>query len=129
MRYWDVNMSKKDPGEKKRLVAAEDPTAKLRSRGPLRSVILSATGQDVGHCNGCGLCDGLKTEEMDVSIGEVLQAANRNENLALTNRTLWNFDTLMEHGVQCQAGLDIVSILITLQREAELRGVKMDEGK
>ena len=60
---------------------------------------------------------------MDLTIGEIMQAANRDDNLALINKTLWQLDGIMERGVQCQAGLDVLSILLALQREAELRGL------
>jgi hypothetical protein len=68
-------------------------------------------------------------EDMDLTVGEILQAANRDDIQALTNKTLRNFDDLMEHGLQCQAGLDVLSILMTLQREADFRGLNPDQAR
>ncbi len=92
------------------------------SRGPLRQVILASTGQDVLQCTKCRSCDDLMADGMDLTFGEVMRAAARDDARALKNDTLWACDELLERGPKCQSGLDIASVILALRREAELRG-------
>ena len=91
-------------------------------RGPLRQVILTSTGQDVLRCTTCWSCDDLMDDGMDLTFGEVMRAAARDDMQALTNNTLWACDELLERQPRCQAGLEITSVILALRREAELLG-------
>lgn len=59
---------------------------------------------------------------MDLSLGEVIRAAARDDELSITNRTIWACEELMGK-VQCPQGLDIPAVILTLRHEAEIRGV------
>ncbi|MGD8604756.1 MAG: hypothetical protein PVF49_09320 [Anaerolineales bacterium] len=59
---------------------------------------------------------------MDLTIGEILHAANHNDESVLACQTLWNCDELLERKLHCQAGLDIASVLLALIRLAQDRG-------
>lgn len=85
----------------------------------LRYAILVSTGQDVQMCSNCWTCEDLRTAGMDLTFGEVLRAAARNDPRALKNRTLWACDELLELNPRCQAGLDLASIVLALRREAQ----------
>jgi len=97
-------------------------TAQSRQRGPLRAIILASTGEDIGRCTHCDLCEKYLRPGMDLTIGELMQSATRDENRALGSQTLWLADDLLGRSLRCQAGLDIASILLVLQREALERG-------
>lgn len=90
---------------------------------PLHAVILAATSQDVRLCTNCGNCDGLMAPGMDLTFGEVLQAASRNDPIALTNDTLWACDDLLGPQLLCPHDTDIAAVIIALAREARSRGV------
>jgi hypothetical protein len=92
-------------------------------RGPLRSVVLTETGQDVRLCANCANCDGLTAPGMDLTLGEIIRAAARNDSRALTCTTLSACEDLLLRPIPCTAGLDLTSIIVFLQREAELRGL------
>lgn len=92
-------------------------------QAPLHAIILAATGQDVRLCANCGNCNGRMEAGMDLSFGEVMQAAARNDPSALTNRTLWICDDLLASHLQCPHDIDIASVIIALAREAESRGL------
>ncbi len=92
-------------------------------RGSLRSVILAQTGQDVRLCANCANCEGLTAPAMDLTIGGIIRGAARNDLRVLSCATLSACDDLLLRPIPCTAGLDLTSILITLQREAELRGL------
>jgi heterodisulfide reductase subunit C len=96
-------------------------------RGPLRHIILISTGQDVGRCINCAHCDRFEMRGMDLSFGEILQAAARDDPIALTNNTLWACDDLLLYCSICHNGLDIPSVILALQREAEQRGLAPQE--
>jgi len=97
-------------------------------RGPLRAIILAATGQDVRLCGNCSSCEQLTAPGMDLSLGEIIRAAARDDPQALTCDSLWACEDLMLQPIPCQAGLALPSILLTLQREAELRGLAPSSG-
>jgi heterodisulfide reductase subunit C len=98
------------------------------TRGPLRSIILASTGQDVRDCINCDTCDGWMLPGMDLTFGEVMQAAARDDPLALENRTLWACDDLLPK-VRCPSGIDIASVILALVREAELRGIPAPDNR
>lgn len=114
------------PAAATRAVQVDFPTC--ARRGPLRAIILAATGQDVLRCASCTSCEGLVEPGMDLSLGEVVRAAARNDSRALTCASLWACEDLLLRPIPCQAGLSLAAIVITLQREAELRGLTPDLG-
>ncbi len=91
-------------------------------RGPLAFVLLSATGQDVRRCGNCWACEAYLGPGMDLTFGEVLQAAARDDLQALTNRTLWNCDRALADRPRCQEGIDIAAVMAALRQEARRRG-------
>ena len=95
-------------------------------RGPLRAIILAATGEDVRLCANCASCENLMAPGMDRSLGELVRAAARNDASVLTCASLWACEDLLLRPLPCQAGLSLPAIVITLQREAELRGLAPD---
>lgn len=60
---------------------------------------------------------------MDLTIAELMQAASRDENRALNSKTLWVAESLLDHALRCQSGLELTSILMVMQREAIERGI------
>ena len=102
-------------------------TSSPNTRGPLRSVILAATGQDVRECINCDTCDAWMAPGMDLTFGEVMQAAARDDPQALDNNTLWTCDDLLPR-VRCPSGIDIASVILVLIREGELRGLRTMDG-
>ena len=85
----------------------------------LRQVVLVSTGQDVQMCSNCWTCEGLQTEEMDLSFGELMRAVARNDPRALQNETIWVCDDLLERSPRCHAGLNIASVILALRQEAQ----------
>jgi heterodisulfide reductase subunit C len=59
---------------------------------------------------------------MDLTIGEILQSANRNDESVLSCQTLWNCDELLVRKLHCQAGIDVASVLLALIHVAKDRG-------
>jgi heterodisulfide reductase subunit C len=103
--------------------AKTQPVPAPSGRGPLRAIILASTGQDIARCTHCDLCDKYLQPEMDLTIAELMQAASRNENRALKSKTLWVSESLLDHALRCQSGLELTSILMVMQREAIERGI------
>ena len=98
-------------------------SANSDNRGPLTFIILAATGQDVRACANCQNCEDLHTPEMDMSFGEIMRAAARDDPVTLSNRSLWTCDGVLESMTHCQAGIDIPAVIHLLRREAKTRGV------
>jgi heterodisulfide reductase subunit C len=92
-------------------------------RGPLPFIILAETGQDVRLCANCQSCEDLRVSGMDLSFGEVIRAAGRDDPIALTNDTLWNCDEALIRQPICQSSLDIYAIIQALRYEARARGL------
>jgi heterodisulfide reductase subunit C len=63
---------------------------------------------------------------MDLTFGEIFRAVAYDQPNALSNRTLWTCDKLLQNGLHCQNGLDIAAIVEALRKEAHLRGVQPD---
>ena len=101
--------------------------AQRLSRGPLWAILLTATGEDVRLCRQCFACETYLAPEMDLSFGEIFQAAVHDLTNALANRTLWTCDTLLQNGLHCQNGLDLGTIVQALRQEARLRGIHPDQ--
>jgi heterodisulfide reductase subunit C len=93
------------------------------ARGPLAFVVLAATGEDIRGCINCSSCDDITTQSMDLTIGELMRLAARDDPQALSSRTLWAGDDLLFSRLECQAGIDLPAVILTLRREAELRGL------
>ena len=94
------------------------------SRGPLWAIILTACGEDVRQCGQCFDCEDYREPGMDLTFGEIFQAAAHDRPKALTNRTVWSCDKLLKNGMHCQNGLDIAAIVAVLRQEAQLRGLQ-----
>lgn len=60
---------------------------------------------------------------MDLTIGEVMHAAAYDDPKALASRTTWMDEDRLLRPWTCRSGLDIPTVLLALQREAELRGL------
>jgi hypothetical protein len=97
-------------------------------RGPLRAIVMAATGQDMRLCANCASCETLKAPGMDLSLGEIIRAAAHNDPRSLTCSSLWACEDLLLRPIPCQAGLTLPAILFALQREAELRGLAPHSG-
>jgi hypothetical protein len=54
---------------------------------------------------------------MDLTPGEIFQAAARNDRSVLACQTLWDCDEIIERPPHCQAGLDVAGLLLALQAE------------
>ncbi len=90
----------------------------------LRAYVLAATSQDVRLCNGCQSCDDIFTPGMDMTFGELMQAAARDDPRALSNDTLWACEPLLRQPIPCQAGLDVAQVVRALQRLALREGYR-----
>jgi hypothetical protein len=93
----------------------------------LRTAILARTGQDVRRCRSCAGCECLSFPGMDLSVGEMIRAAARDDLRALTCRTLWASEDLLFRPIPCSSGLALASIILALQDEAQLRGLAPSE--
>lgn len=95
----------------------------MTKRGPLRFIILAATGLDVNQCAACGCCyvDEPVQAQFDLEIWEVLAAACENKQGALTNQTIWALAEVNFDQVHCSNELDVVTVARALCREAQLR--------
>jgi len=58
---------------------------------------------------------------MDLSIGELMQGAARNDESVLACTSLWNWQPVPGR-VVCQQGINVVSVLEVLRQEAIHRG-------
>jgi heterodisulfide reductase subunit C len=92
-------------------------------RGPLVNIIQATTGEDIRKCNRCQPCCFEVTEQMDLTIGEMLHTACRDERKALKSKTLWNCDPVLEYQAQCLGGLDLTRVIQLLRQEAIIRGI------
>jgi hypothetical protein len=94
-------------------------------RGPLRFIVLAATGEDVRACTACECCYVAEALEakLDLSVPEVLAATRENNEAALTNQTIWVLAEACAQDVRCTNELDLVAIAQALCREAQLRGL------
>ncbi|MEW6567849.1 MAG: hypothetical protein AB1449_06715 [Chloroflexota bacterium] len=97
-------------------------------RGPLSKVILAATGEDIHRCARCSACDTLLAPGMDLSFGELLQAADRDDPNSLTSQTLWSCDDMLGGPFKCQQGINLEVVILALRHEAELRGLGAPRG-
>ena len=102
-------------------------TSPRSTRAPLRAIIMTSTGQDVRACMNCDSCQDWMAPGMDLTFGEIMRAAARDDPRALKNQTLATCDELLAR-VRCPSGIDIASVILALVREAELRGRQTIDG-
>ena len=91
---------------------------------PLSSVVLSRTSQDVRLCQACDQCADLHAEGMDLTFGEILRLAARDDERSITCDSLWRCEPLLEEAGRCPAGIDIPAVIRTLRQEALRRGYR-----
>lgn len=93
-------------------------------RAPLRFIILAATGHDVNECTACQCCfvDEALEARFDLPIWEVIAAARKNDEAALTNRTIWVLAEASVDSVVCARGINVLAIARALRDEARRRG-------
>ena len=89
----------------------------------LRSVVLTATGQDVRKCWHCSACSEIADDSLDVSLEMLLQMIVMNDEEVLTTRALWSPTVLERAEHQCPNSLNLSAVLLALRTEAERRGV------
>lgn len=99
------------------------------ARGPLRHIILAQTGQDIVNCKACHCCclDEALEVRLDLHPWQVMAAAQKNQNRALTNRTIWLLAAASPQAVRCANGLDVVAIARVLCAEARRRGLAPED--
>lgn len=97
----------------------------MAERGALRFIILAATGRDINNCTACQNCyvDEALLAQFDLSIWQVMAAAQKNDELALTNRTIWILAEASPDAVCCPNDVAVVAIARALCSEAQRRGL------
>ena len=91
---------------------------------PLAFVVLARTSQDVRLCQACDQCRDLHAEGMDLTFGEILRLAARNDDRYITCDSLWRCEPLLGKPTSCPAGIDIPAVIRTLRQEALRRGYR-----
>jgi heterodisulfide reductase subunit C len=61
---------------------------------------------------------------MDLSLGDIIRAAIQNNPKALSNKSLWNCDSLIKSNPICPSGLNRKRVVKALREEAIRRGYK-----
>jgi hypothetical protein len=97
----------------------------VTDRGPLRFIVLAATGQDVSQCAACEACyvDGATEAEFDLALWEAFAAVREDDETALTSQTIWSLADARPEDVGCIKRLHLVTVARVLRREAYLRGL------
>lgn len=96
--------------------------------GPLRAIVLAATGQDVRKCQHCDFCSTNMEPDQDISLESLLQLVIMNDEEVLTCRTLWSDAVLASAPHLCGNSLDIEAVLLALRDEARRRGLDREIG-
>lgn len=91
-------------------------------RGPIPAIILASTNEDIRNCGHCQPCCLDTNPEMDLTLGEMLQMASRDDPAVFATQTLWNCDAVIENRERCQEGINLVRVIEALRDEAKLRG-------
>ncbi len=87
-------------------------------------IVLAQTGQDVGQCCSCALCEEITDNDGDVSLSMLMQWILANDERALTTATVWSDEVLRKADHVCTNQLDIPAVLLALRSEASRRGLK-----
>ena len=93
------------------------------SRGPLRFIVLSQSGQDVGNCNQCECCDCEFSARWDLRPCDVIQLIHSNDERVLSSKTIWSCQECQECYVNCPGDIDFGAIANSLRQEAQKRGI------
>jgi heterodisulfide reductase subunit C len=59
---------------------------------------------------------------MDLTMGELLQMAVRDDHAVFTSQTLWNCDLVITEDGHCPEGINLSRVIEALRTEAKLRG-------
>jgi heterodisulfide reductase subunit C len=92
-------------------------------RGPLRFIVLSQSGQDVGDCNRCESCDCPLAPSWDLRPCEIIQLIRANDERALACRTIWMCQACRECCANCPNDIDFGAMARALRQEAQKRGI------
>ena len=65
---------------------------------------------------------------MDLTLGELLQMAARDDLNVFSSKTLWTCDHVIAKGEPCQEGINLVRVIDALRNEAKLRGYSNERG-
>jgi len=93
------------------------------NRAPLRFIVLSQSGQDVGDCSQCDSCDCEFAASWDLRPCEVLQLIHNNDERALACKTIWTCQDCQVCCVNCPSEIDFGAIAHVLRQEAQKRGI------
>ena len=91
-------------------------------RGPIPAIVQASTNEDIRKCGNCKPCCIDLDPAMDITLGEMLQMASRNNPDVFATQTLWNCDVVVEERNRCQEGIDLVRVIEALRDEAKIRG-------
>jgi heterodisulfide reductase subunit C len=91
---------------------------------PLPFVVLSRSSQDVRLCMACDQCRDLHAAGMDLTFGEIMHYAARDDERALTCDSLWACEPLLGSMSQCPSGIDVPTVIRALRQEALRRGYR-----
>ena len=97
----------------------------MTNRAALRFIILATTEQDIYDCTACQTCyvDEALKAQFDMPLWQVIAAARKNDEAALSNQTIWVLDSVTPDAVCCSNGLDILAVARALRQEARRRGI------
>jgi len=95
----------------------------MNAHAPLAAVVLASTGQNVRSCQACQQCDDLRCEGMELTFGEIMRAAARDEVSVLASPSLWCCEPLIRRPLHCQADIDVPVVIEVLRQEAWRRGL------
>jgi heterodisulfide reductase subunit C len=98
------------------------------NRGPLRFIVLNASGQDVGDCSQCENCDCQYASAWDLAPHEIIRLVRNNDERALACRTIWVCQDCQECYINCPNNIDFGALAYALRLEAEKRGIVQPAG-
>jgi heterodisulfide reductase subunit C len=94
----------------------------LPKRGPIPAIVLATTDEDIRNCGHCQPCCIEIDQEMDLTLGELLQMAARDDHAVFTSKTLWAGELSSVKPDRCQEGINVPRVVEALRNEAILRG-------
>lgn len=86
----------------------------------IRRRIKAISGEDIALCQACMDCEEIRTPDMDVALGSLIQMALLNDEEVFAMRTLWSDEVLERAKGACKRGLDLRAILLALRRLAKI---------